>query len=454
MERLPKGYKPENPMFNGRELTRLIVPLVIEQTLAMSVGMIDTVMIAGLGEAAVSGVSLVDMINALIINLFAALATGGAVVVSQCIGAKKQKDANGAASQLIFIVSVISVGVMTLCLLFNRPLISLFFGSIEADVMSAASTYFYLTALSFPFLAVYNSFAALFRSMGNSTVSMLASVLCNLLNVAGNGLLIYAIPLGVAGAAISTLISRFAAMVFLMILLLRPKYPVYLNFREKFRPNGRQIHRILSIGIPSGVENCIFSLGRVLVVSIISVFGTTQIAANAVANNLDGIGCIPGQALGLAMITVVGRCIGAGDGLQTRYYVKRLMKITYAIHSGFNILLVCLTPLIVTFYNLSEATEQLSIFLVAFHCLWGAAIWPLAFTLPNALRAANDVKFTMTVSIASMILFRLTLSYIIGYRMGYGAVGVWIAMVVDWICRVTCFLVRYYSGRWRKHALV
>lgn len=454
MEQLPKGYKPVNPLFSGHDLLKLIVPLVIEQTLAMSVGMIDTVMIAGLSEAAVSGVSLVDMINALIINLFAALATGGAVIVSQFIGAGKPKDANGAASQLVFIVGVISLGVMGVCLMFNHALISLFFGSIEENVMSAASTYFYLTALSFPFLAIYNSLAALFRSMGNSTVSMLASALCNLLNVAGNGILIYGIGIGVAGAAISTLISRFAAMVFLMVLLMRPKYPVCLNLREKFRPNGRQIHKILSIGIPSGVENCIFSLGRILVVSVISMFGTTQIAANAVANNLDGVGCIPGQALGLAMITVVGRCVGAGDELQTRYYVKRLMKIVYAIHSGFNVLLVCLTPLIVTFYHLSEEAETLAIFLVAFHCLWGAAIWPIAFTLPNALRAANDVRFTMIVSVSSMILFRLTLSYIIGYRMGYGAVGVWIAMVVDWICRVICFLIRYNSGKWRRHAFV
>lgn len=445
-----KAAIPGQYLFDRRALTKLIVPLIIEQTLAMSVGMIDTVMISGLGEAAVSGVSLVDMINALIINLFAALAAGGAVVVASAIGAKHREDACASASQLIFVVSLISMAVMGLCLAFNRPLISLFFGSIEDDVMEAASTYFFLTALSFPFLAVYNSLAALFRSMGNSTISMLASFFSNLLNLAGNAFFIYGLKIGVSGAAIATLIARFAAMLLLFILLQNPKNTVYLDLKKRFRPDMRKIKRILGIGIPSSIENSVFSLGRVLVVSIIAHFGTAQIAANAVANNIDGVGCIPGQALGLAMITVVGQCVGAGDETQTRFYIKKLMKITYAIHSGFNVLLVGLTPLIVPFYSLSDETAKLAVLLIAIHCLCGAAIWPLAFTLPNALRALGDVRYTMIASVASMITFRLTLSYIVGYRLGYGALGVWIAMVIDWICRVICFSLRWKSGGWRK----
>lgn len=447
-----KSVLPGHYLFDRRALIKLIIPLIIEQTLAMSVGMIDTVMISGLGEAAVSGVSLVDMINALIINLFAALATGGAVVVSSAIGARHREDACQSAAQLIFVVSLISLAVMGLCLTFNRPLISLFFGSIEDDVMAAASTYFFLTALSFPFMAVYNSLAALFRSMGNSTVSMLASFFSNLLNLAGNAFFIYGLKIGVAGAALATLIARFAAMLLLFILLQNPKNTVYLDLKKRFFPDKRKIKRILGIGIPSSIENSVFSLGRILVVSIIANFGTAQIAANAVANSIDGFGCIPGQALGLAMITVVGQCVGAGDEGQTRYYIKKLMKITYAIHSGFNILLVCLMPLLVHFYNLSDETARLAMILIAIHCLCGAAIWPLAFTFPNALRALGDVRNTMIISVSSMILFRLTLSYIVAYRLGWGAVGVWIAMVVDWICRVTCFLARWKSGGWRKHS--
>lgn len=222
--------------------------------------------------------------------------------------------------------------------------------------------------------------------------------------------------------------------------------------KERFHIDWPVIHKIFYIGIPSGIENGIFQLGRVIVVSIIAGFGTVQIAANGVANSLDSMGCIVGQAMNLAMITVIGRCVGAGDSGQVRHYTKKLLKITYVCTFVVNsIILLCL-PWILKCYGLSTETTQLSYILVMIHNGMAMFLWPASFVLPNMLRACNDVRFTMVLSIFSMFMFRIGFSYIIGVNMGYGAIGVWIAMVLDWIFRVICFVSRYLSGHWLKTA--
>ena len=448
-----KAMKKAAPytLFSNQDLKRLIIPLIIEQALILSVGMVDTMMIASLGEAAMSGVSLVDMINGLLINVFAALATGGSVVVSQYIGAKKQKEANASTSQLIVVALLVSLVVMAVCLWLHTPIIRLFFGGIEDDVMASCQSYFFITALSFPFLAVGSGCSAVFRSIGRSKVTMYASILSNVLNVAGNAIFIYVIPLGVAGAAGATVFARFAAMVMLLVLLSDKHNMVFIDLKQKFRLQWDVVKRILYVGIPSGIENSLFSLGRVLVVSIISGFGTVQIAANAVANNLDGLGCVPGSALNLAMITVAGQCVGAGDLGQTKYYIKKLMLVTHGLYLAWNVLLFAAMPVILPFYNLSAETLALTWILVCIHNGIGAFLWPLSFTLPNALRAGNDVRFTMVISVLSMFTFRISFSYVLGVLLGLGAIGVWIAMIMDWMCRITCWVLRYKSGKWLKY---
>ncbi|MBR4889510.1 MAG: MATE family efflux transporter [Clostridia bacterium] len=438
-------------MFSNQDLKKLIVPLVIEQALVLMVGMVDTMMIASLGEAAMSGVSLVDMINGLLINVFAALSTGGAVVVSQYIGAKKQKEANASTTQLIFVALAVSLVVMVVCLWQHSAIIRLFFGSIEDDVMASCQSYFFITSLSFPFLSVISACAAVFRSIGRSKVTMYASLLSNALNVVGNAIFIYVIPFGVAGAAGATVFSRFAAMLMLLVLLTNKRNMVFIDFKQKFRLQWDVVKRILYVGIPSGIENSLFSLGRVMVVGFISTFGTVQIAANAVANNLDGLGCVPGGALNLAMITVAGQCIGAGDLGQTKYYIKKLMKITHLLHFGWNMFLFVLLPFILGFYNLSPETHSLTWILIGIHNGIGSFLWPVSFTLPNALRAGNDVRYTMVVAVSSMFAFRILFSYVLGIVLGLGAIGVWIAMILDWICRIICWLLRYKSGKWLKY---
>lgn len=440
-------------MFTTKYLYKLIIPLIIEQILAVTVGMADTMMVSSVGEAAVSGVSLVDMINVLIINIFAALATGGAVISSQFLGQKNNKQACESGNQLIIVTFIISLSITVIILIAKKQLLRLFFGSIDNEVMESCITYITITALSYPFLAVYNSCAALFRSMGNSKISMYISFLMNTINIVGNAICIFGFNMGVAGVALPSLISRGIAAIIMVILLFNKKNIIHIDRQLKIHFNKQMIFKILNIGIPNSIENSLFQLGRVLVVSIISGFGTVQIAANAVANNIDALGCIPGQALSLAMVTVVGQCIGAGDYEQSKYYTKKLLKINYAIMSTLNICILIFLPYILNIYNLSEQTLSLATILILIHDGCAIFMWPAAFTLPNALRAANDVKFTMVVSIFSMVTFRIVFSYILGIGFGLGAIGVWIAMVIDWLFRIICFVTRFISGKWQLHKI-
>lgn len=439
----------ENRLFSKKDLRKLIIPLILEQTLAITVGMADTMMISSAGEAAVSGVSLVDMFNNLIISVLAALATGGAVVTSQCIGAGRREEACRSARQLVFTEAAITIGISVLVLLFHRQILGLFFGQIEADVMQNAIIYLIISVFSFPLLAVYDSCAALYRSMGNAQITLKISLLMNVINVVGNAIGVYVLKLGVAGVAIPSLVSRGVAGVVLFTLLHNPDNLVFLT-REKFKVDATIVKRILFIGIPSGIENGIFQLGRVLVVSIIAAFGTSQIAANGVANSLDSMGCIVGQAMSLAMITVIGRCVGAGEEGQVRYYTKKLLGETYFYTAVINSIILLLLPRILQIYGLGEETTRLSYILVMIHDGMAIFLWPASFVLPNMLRACNDVKYTMVVSIFSMITFRIGFSYVFGVHMGWMAVGVWAAMVIDWVFRVLCFVGRYLAGTWRK----
>lgn len=443
-----EGLADAGTMFTKEQLRKLILPLIVEQVLAITVGMVDTMMISYAGESAISGVSLVDMINVLLINIFAAVATGGAVVVSQYLGHGNREKACRAAEQLVTVSVVIAGGIMFFSLLFRAQILKLLFGTVEADVMRNAMIYFLISAFSFPFLAVFNACAATYRSMGNSGISMQVSVGMNIFNAVGNAILIFGLQLGTAGAALSTLAARMLGAVVMMVLIRNRKNDVYVTFKNLFIWERNMVQRILHIAIPNGVENGLFQLGRVLVVSIISRFGTAQIAANAVANNLDAMGCIAGQAMNLAMITVVGQCMGAGEKDQAVWYTKKLWKFTYQITAAVNGVILLSLPLLLNIYSLTPEARRYAFILVCIHDGCAIFLWPTSFTMPNALRAAGDVKFTMVVSVASMFIFRIGFSVVLGIGLGLGAVGVWIAMVFDWICRVCFYSFRFLSGKW------
>lgn len=437
-------------LFSNKQLIRLIIPLVIEQGLTVLVGMCDGVMVSSVGEAAISGVSLVDMINNVVLVLFAALATGGAVVTSQYLGARDMEKARRSVGQLVIMAAFFGVLAMAVCLVFGEGMMRLFFGSIEEDVMAEGMTYFRITALSFPFIALYNAGAAMFRSVGNSKMSMKVSLLMNFLNVTGNALCIYGLKMGVEGVAIPTLFSRAVAAVLMLVLASRPNQQLRLQSQNLRHIQGGMMRNILHIGIPSAFENSLFQLGRVVVVSMIALFGTSQTSANAVANNLDGVGVIAGQAMGLAMVTVVGQCVGAGDQKQAVYYIKKLLLWDYVIQGATNVAILVFLPQLVGLYSsLTPETEQLAILLAGIHAAAAIILWPVGFVLPNALRAANDVQFTMRVSVLSMLIWRVGFSWLLCVQAEWGAVGVWVAMILDWICRTSFFVGRTVSGKWK-----
>ena len=446
--RREKQPAPADGLFSPRQLKKLIIPLIIEQALAISVGMADTVMVSSLGDAVMSGVSLVDNINTLVINIFAAFGTGGAVVASQFIGARRPAHARATAAQVIVSTLLVSLAVTGICLALREQIISLLFGEIEQAVMSSASEYFFVSALSYPAIGVYSCCSALFRAMGNSKYSMYSSATANVINVIGNAIFIYALGEGAKGAAIASLIARMFAMAAMLWLLTDRKNVIYISFKEKFAFNMNMIKRIFRIGLPSSLENGIFQLGRIIVLRIIAVFGTVQIAANGVANSLSSLGCIPGQAMNLALITVVGTCVGAGDLAQVKYYTKKLMKLTYLFTAVVNSAIILSLPLTLRLYDLSDEAISLAFMLTVIHDGFAMLLWPSAFTLSNALRAANDVRYTMIVSVSSMIVFRVGLSLVFALGLGYGAIGVFAAMVVDWVFRTVLFVVRYRREKW------
>lgn len=441
-------------LFTNQDLKKLMIPLIIEQLLAITVGFADTLMVSRVGEFAVSAVSLVDGINILLINVFAALGTGGAVVAAQLIGQQSYEKARFSAKQLLLITALLSIFIMIVVIVFNTYILHFIFGEVEDIIMFNAETYFFYSALSYPFIALYNSGAALFRAVGNSKISMINSAIMNIINVVLNAIFIFGMHLGVLGAVLATLIARAIACIVILIMLSRKNSELYVEDYKHWQFDFGYIQKILSVGIPSGLENGMFQLGKILVQSLVATFGTYSIAANAVSNNLAQMQIIPGTALGLAMITVIGQCIGAGDYEQARYYIKKIMKITYVSMILLIIVLLFATPTILSFYALSKETIDLAFQCIFTHGIIGIIIWPFAFTFPNALRAANDAKFTMIVSASSMILFRILFSYILGNTFGLGLLGVWISMCIDWFVRSAFFIGRYISGRWMNRQLI
>ena len=436
-------------LFDNKALTALILPLIIEQFLAVLVGMADSIMIASVGEAAVSGVSLVDQVMLLIINLFGALATGGAVVAGQYLGRKNPEEADKAANQLIWFVTILAVGVMGLVYLGKNMILQGVFGQIEPDVMEYANTYLLIVTASVPFIALYNGGAAIFRTMGNSKITMTVSLIMNAINVVGNAILIYGFHCGVEGVAIPTLVSRMTAAILITVLLSNEKQVLHLQKTLRYRPEKETIKKILKIGIPNGLENSMFQLGKVLVLSLVSTFGTYAIAANAVCNVLASFQILPGMALSLAVTSVISRCVGAKDYEQVSYYTKKLLAISYISMFVTTIVICVALPFILDVYNLSPETAKVAEEIMIFHSVSCVLIWTPAFTLPSILRATGDAKTCMLISIPCMWIFRIGFSYILGKYFGMGVFGVWVAMVIDWVVRVIFFVLRYCRGKWK-----
>ncbi len=437
-------------LFSNRNLFILIFPLVIEQLLAVAVGMSDTIMVATVGESAVSAVSLVDTVSILLINIFGALATGGAVVVGQYLGQKNFEKANRSGEQLLVLVTEISLLIMIILYLGRGFIINVLFGSIEEDVARYSMIYMNIVFASIPFLAIYNAGAALFRSMGNSKITMITSIIMNIINVIGNAICIYGLNMEIAGAAYPTLISRIFAAIFIIILLTNKKLLIHIRRPFHFKLDNYLVRNILHIGIPNGVENSMFQLGKIVLLSIVAGFGTASITANAISNTVSSFSVLPGAATSLGLVTVVSRCVGAGDYEQARYYTRKLLKYTYVSLFFINITIILSLPFIIDIYKLSSETAAMTRQVLIFYCINACISWATSFILPNTLRAANDVQYTMIVGVVSMWLVRVGFGIILALVLNLGMFGVWVAMIIDWIVRSFLFIIRYKGNKWQR----
>ena len=444
----------QTELFSNKAIKEMIVPLFLEQLLVMLVGLADTLVVSYAGEAAVSGVSLVNQFNTIFIYLFTALASGGAVVISQYIGRKTMDAAGESVSQLLLFSVIFSALVSVLVLIGNEGMLRLMFGKVDSDVMQACITYLKISAYSYPALAVYNAGAALFRSIGRTNITMYLSVVSNIINVIGNLIGVFVLRAGVAGVAWPSLIARTFSAVVITLLCFQKKNDVFYACKWIFQWNGDLMRHILRIAIPNGLENGVFQLVKVALSSIVALFGTYQIAANGVAKNIWSLAALAGVAMGPVFITVIGQCMGNGDTQIAEVYFKKLTRITLLLSSAWNLLIFLLTPLFMRFYALEPDTKQLVIWLVLIHNLFNAIAYPFSGALSNGLRAAGDVKFTMYVSVISTIAVRLMLSWFLGIALQMGVIGIAIAMVGDWIIRAVIFFWRRQSGKWKTFQVI
>jgi len=435
-------------LFTKKEIFKILIPLVIEQFLTVSIGMIDSMMVSSAGEAVISGVSLVDTLNLLLVYIFSALSSGGAVVISQFLGKKDNEKTQLASKLLVWVVFAVSCVLTFVSVVFRYQMLNLVFGSVEADVMANAVIYFLYTALSYPFLALYGAASAVFRSMGNTKISLIVSLLKNIINVVGNAVLIFGFDMGAAGAAIATLFSRVVCAGVMMVCLHGKHNSIHIDNIFRFRLDFSIIKRICAIGIPNGLENGMFQFGKVLTQSLVATFATVQIAANSAANSITSIQYVIGGAVSMTIITVVGRCIGAGEKALARKYALMLMKIEYCLIFVLTGSMIIFAKPIVSWYNLSHESSTIATLMVLIHSVGNLTIWPVAFTLPASFRAASDVKYPMLISIFSMWTFRVGMSYVLCKGFDVGITGIWYAMMTDWVFRALVYFLHFQRGAW------
>ena len=440
-------------MFSNKQLKDMILPLLMEQFLLMLVGLADTMVVSYAGEAAVSGVSLVNSFNTIFINLFTALASGGAVVVSQYIGRRDMKMASESSSQLLMVATVFAVVISIPVLIWKVPLLKGLFGKVEPDVMEACKTYLRISVYSFPALGIYNAGTALYRSIGKTSVTTKISIVSNLINVAGNLIGVFVFRAGVAGVAYPSLIARTFSAVVITLLCFREKEVRYVG-RWIFQWNRELLKKMLSIAIHKGVESGIFQFVKVALSSVVALFGTYQIAANGISQSIWSVAALISVTMGPVFITVIGQCMGAGDIRQAEYYFRKLTKVTVCISVAWNTLIFLITPLLIKIFAVSRQTGQMILYLVLIHNIANAVVFPFADPLGKGLRAAGDAMFTMGISLFTTIGVRLILSILLGIVLDLGVIGIALAMCLDWTVRGVIFWIRFRQGKWKTYRVI
>ena len=462
MQRILRWIEPKNALpadrqaFSNAALKAMIVPLVIEQVLQMVVGLADTMMVSYAGEAVVAGVGLDTMVYTIFIYLFTAISAGGAVVVSQYIGSKSKENAELAASQIFHIAGLLSLFCMVLMLLFGSALLQAMYPATEAATMEACKTYMWIVALSFPANAVYNAGAAIYRSMGETKITMWVSLLANLINVAGNAIGIFALRAGAAGVAWPTTVSWYAAAFIMTWLCVRQRRADQVCIRAKhvFRLDAPMAKRILGVAIPNSIENTLFQAAKVVLGMLVATFGTSQIAANTTGQTFWSLAACMSMSMGTVFITVIGQCIGASDTEAADWYMRKLTKLSLVLAFAWNVMVMILTPLLLPLYDLAPETKRLILIIVAIHNLFSALVQPFSGPLSSGLRAAGDVRFTMWASIFATVVCRTFLSFLLAKWLGMGVIGIALAMVLDWCIKAVLDVWRFRSGKWKNYKII
>ena len=441
-------------LFSNADFKKLILPLTLEQILFMLVGIADTLMVSALGEEAISGVSLINILEYFMYTVMSAICSGGGIVISQYIGAKNNVLAKQTANQLLSLAIFIAIILSALGLCYHNEFLHFLYGNVDRGVMQAADIYFLISVCSIPCIAIHQACSAMFRSMNETKIPLYTVILLNITNIVGNYIAVYILRSGVLGVALATVLARVVGNALMLFLSLQPKYILHINLSELLKLNIFLTRKILSISIPNGIENGLFAAGKVIMTSIVALFGTTQTAANAVSNTYQISAIFVVNAINMAMLTVVGQCVGANQYEQAKYYVKKLLKLSFICTAILSTLVILALPLTLDFYHISAETQKLVIILVILHNVAATILQPLCFNLPNAIRAAGDVGFTMRAGIGSMLIFRLGVAYIAGILLNYQILGVWFAMVADWFVRAMLFAYRWKSNVWQNYRIV
>ena len=441
-------------MFSNKAVWKLMAPLAFDQLLNSMMGTVGTMVVSNLGSAAISAVSLVDAINVLIVQAFYALAAGGTVVCSQYLGCKKEKEANEAARQLLFITFVLSVVIAAICLAANGPLLRLIFGEVEPQVMKYSRQYFIISAISYPFIALYDDGSSIFRAQENSKTPMMISLCANILNLILNILFVWGFHMEVIGSATATMLSRAFSMIAVLCLLRRPELIICLRGYLSIRPIWSQIRRILYLGIPSGIENSMFQFGKLAIQSTVSMMGTAAIAAQGMTNILENLNGILAIGIGVGLMTVVGECMGAGRKDEAAYYIKKMTAVSEVVVIVSCLLIFALVHPITIFGGMEAKSAKMCIFMVGCITIAKPIVWSLAFIPAYGFRAAGDVKFTMVTSALIMWFCRVTLAMFLARVLGFGPIAVWIGMFTDWSVRAIIYSIRFKSGKWMEHQVI
>ena len=441
-------------LYSAADLKKLVIPLMIEQVMLSLMGTVDTIMVSNVGEAAVSGVSLVDSINKLVIYLFASIATGGTILCSQYLGCKDKERADESARQVLMCAFFLATAVMCIFLVFREGLLGVIFGSVEESVMDASKIYFLITLFSYPFISVFNAGSALFRASGNSRLPMMVSALSNVMNIIGNAILLFVVKMGAAGAALSTTCSVAASAIAIVAFLRRPGQVIDIGPVTKMRPDIRKILWVLRVGVPTGVENSMFQLGKLVVQSTVALLGTVAIASNAILIALELISSTAPMGMYIALITVAGTCIGAGRVDEAKYFIKKFTAWAVIVQLVLTWAIFAATLPVCHLAGLSEEATEMTFNIMLMISIIKPAVWPFAFVPPNGMRAAGDGTFSMVTASLSMWIVRVGLVTVLCRYFGFGLTGIWLGYIGDWCVRAVINIIRFRSGKWTKHKVM